>query len=75
VYIVNHYNLTSDEKIAIFHTAYNMDNGYRLFATLLPEIATQKKAIETFIQRAVGRKNNSNDLNKKNNELNKYGFL
>ena len=75
LYIVNHYNLTSEEKIAIFHTAYNMDNGYRLFATLLPEIATQKKAIATFIQRAVGRKNNSNDLNKKNNELNKYGFL
>lgn len=75
LYIVNHYNLTSDEKIAIFLTAYEMDNGYRLFATLLPEIATQKKAIETFIQRAVGRKNNSNDLNQKNNELNKYGYL
>ena len=56
LYIVNHYNLTSEEKNAIFLTAYNMDNGYRLFATLLPEIASQKKAIETFIQRAVGRK-------------------
>lgn len=48
LYIVNHYNLTSEEKNAIFLTAYNMDNGYRLFATLLPEIATQKKGNRNF---------------------------
>lgn len=75
LYVIQNFTLTPKEEAGMMTTAYEMDNGSRLFFLLLPRVSKDKKLLESFIQFNVRRGNESNDIDIKDNALIDFKLL